>query len=100
MLVKEPNMDVNLFYRMRSLDRLLGDKWQENDGKDGELEKQEIYFASPSELNDPMEGFSNIVFKGDKIVWHNFFKHYVMCLERRCNAYILCKEWDTQPFLI
>lgn len=36
--------------------------------KEGKLEKQEIYFASPSELSDPMEGFSNIVFKGDKIV--------------------------------
>lgn len=79
--------DENLFYRLRSLDRLLGDKWQENDGKSGELAKQEIYFASPSELNDPMEGFSNIVFKGDKIVWHNFFKHYVLCLERMYNTY-------------
>ena len=45
-----------------------------------------------------MDGFSNIVFKGDKIVWHNLFKYYVMCLERRCNIYILCKEWCEQPF--
>lgn len=58
--------DETLFYWLRSFDRLLGDRWQENDGKGGELEKQEIYFASPSELSDPMEGFSNIVFKGDK----------------------------------
>ena len=89
--------DANLFYRMRSLDRLLGKEWRENDGKDGELDKQEIYFASPNELNDPMEGFGSIVFKGDKILWHNFFKHYVMCLERRCNVYILCKELYKQP---
>lgn len=84
--------DENLFYRLRSLDRLLGDKWQENDGKSGELAKQEIYFASPSELNDPMEGFSNIVFKGDKIVWHNFFKHYFICLERMFVVYSFCGE--------
>lgn len=86
----------NLFYRLRSLDRLLGKNWQENEGKDGELEKQEIYFASPNELNDPMEGFSNIVFKGDEIVWHNFFKHYLMCLERMYNIYGLCNKWSEQ----
>ncbi len=60
------------FFRFRSTDALLG-KYQE-------LEKQTIYFASPEELNDPMEGFQNIVWDGDKIVWTNFFKHYVYCL--------------------
>ena len=72
----------NLFYRLRSLDRLLGENWQENDGKNGELEKQEIYFATLSELNDPMEGFSNIVFQGNSEVWHNFFKDYLVYLEK------------------
>ena len=86
------NDNVGLFYRLRNLDRLLGEGWQENDGKSGELEKQEIYFASPSELNDPMEGFSNIVFKGDKIAWHNFFKHYLICLERMLVVYSFCGE--------
>ncbi len=83
--------DENLFYRLRSLDRLLGDKWQENDGKSGELAKQEIYFASPSELNDPMEGFSNIVFKGDKIVWHNFL-NIILSVWRECLSFILFVE--------
>ena len=61
------------FYRFRSIEQLLGDKYQE-------LERQTIYFASPEELNDPMEGFRDIVWSGDKIVWTNLFKHYVHCL--------------------
>ncbi len=62
----------NTLYRFRSIDALL-DKYHE-------LENQTIYFASPEELNDPMEGFRDIVWRGDKIVWTNFFKHYVYCL--------------------
>ena len=45
-----------------------------------ELESQTIYFASPDQLNDPMEGFRDIVWRGDKIVWTNFVKHFVYCL--------------------
>ena len=60
-------------YRFRSMEYLLGNKYQE-------LERQSIYFASPDQLNDPMEGFRDIVWRGDKIVWTNFFKHYVYCL--------------------
>ena len=59
--------------RFRSMDYLLGEKYQE-------LKRQTIYFASPDQLNDPMEGFRDIVWRGDKIVWTNFFKHYVYCL--------------------
>lgn len=60
------------FYRFRSLDNLLG--------KYKELENQEIYFASPSEQNDPMEGYHEIYFQGDAIVWTNFFKNYLILL--------------------
>ena len=60
-------------YRFRSMDYLLGDDYQE-------LEKQAIYFASPDQLNDPMEGFRDIVWRGDKIVWTNFFKHFIYSL--------------------
>lgn len=64
-------------YRLRSIDRLLGDSQ--------ELEKQAIYFASSEELNDPMEGFRNIVWQGDQIVWTNLFRHYLYCL---CMTYL------------
>ena len=62
------------FFRFRSIDALLG--------KHQELKEQTIYFASPEELNDPMEGLRDLVWNGDKIVWTNFFKHYVFCLNR------------------
>ena len=52
-------------YRFRSMEYLLGDKYQE-------LERKTIYFASPDQLNDPMEGFRDIMWSGDKIVWTNF----------------------------
>ena len=62
-------------YRFRTVEQLLGESLQE-------LETQTIYFASPDKLNDPMEGFRDIVWRGDSIVWSNFFKHFVFCLYR------------------
>ena len=59
-------------YRFRTMDNLLGEHQ--------ELKKQEIYLASPEQLNDPMEGLRDIFWRGDKIVWENFFNHYVFCL--------------------
>ena len=61
-------------YRFRSTDYLLGEY--------KELERQTIYFASPEQLNDPMEGFRDIVWRGDSIVWTNLFKNYVYCLNQ------------------
>ena len=60
-------------YKFRSIEQLLGRRTEE-------LKRQVIYFASPEQLNDPMEGFRDIVWTGDKIVWTNLFKHYVFCL--------------------
>ena len=60
-------------YRFRGTKRLL-------DGTSGEFEQQTIYFASPEQLNDPMEGFRDMVWRGDRIVWTNLFKHYLYCL--------------------
>lgn len=60
-------------YRFRSIENLLG--------KYKELENQEIYFAAPDELNDPMEGFKEFIWSGDEIVWNNLLSHYLRCLE-------------------
>lgn len=57
-----------------------------------ELENQSIYFASPNQLNDPMEGFRDIVWHGDLIVWSNLFKHYLLCTERLCSFLLLTGE--------
>lgn len=73
------------FYRFRNLNNLIGEKYNE-------LEKQTIYFASPKQLNDPMEGFKNLVFNGDSIVYKNLFKHYLMCLCWSKSFYLLNKK--------
>ena len=76
---------MKTFYRFRSIDNLLGEKYNE-------LENQSIYFASPSQLNDPMEGFKDLVFNGDSITYKNLFKHYLMCLERIFSLYLIAGE--------
>ncbi len=63
---------TSYLYRFRSVDRLLG--------KSNELERQDIYFASPEQLNDPLEGRKNIYWQGDLIIWENLFRHYLLCL--------------------
>jgi hypothetical protein len=63
---------ITHLYRFRSLKRLLNEN---------ELLNQEIFFAGPETLNDPMEGFRDIFWRGDDIVWGNLFRHYVTCLE-------------------
>ncbi len=74
---------MDFLYRFRPLDRLL-DK--------NELRNQEIYFASPDQLNDPMEGFRDIFWKGDEIVWNNFFRHFVICLDNAFSQWLICGE--------
>ena len=63
--------EEHFFYRFRTLDKIFEYK---------ELENQEIYFSAYENLNDPMEFYQNIVFNGDRVVCHNLFKHYLMCL--------------------
>lgn len=60
------------FYRFRSAVALLGEF--------AELEKQEIFFSLPDHLNDPLEGFKNVVWSGDSILWRNLLNHYLLCL--------------------
>lgn len=60
-------------YRFRAVSNLIGE-FQE-------LQKQQIYFAHPEQLNDPMEGMRRYFWQGDEIVWRNLLKHYLLCLE-------------------
>ena len=92
------------FYRFRNMKYLLEDKYQE-------LKKREIYLASPEQLNDPMEGHRDIFWRGDKIVWENFFRHYVFCLyqthlhfqvagpfiQLNANNIPILERWDKLP---
>ncbi len=60
------------FYRFRSIDTLLGERQ--------ELEQQQVYFCPPDELNDPVEGYKDLFWQGDEIVWRNLIRHYLLCL--------------------
>ena len=64
---------MQFFYPFRTTDALLGER--------DELRKQEIYFAPPDQLNDPMEGFKDVYWQGDRIVWTNLIRHYLLSLE-------------------
>ena len=71
-------------YRFRTADRLRGkDATETKEAVPGELEKLEIYFAPPEQLNDPLEGYKEIYWAGDEIVWANFFRHYLLILALR-----------------
>lgn len=61
-------------YRFRPTSALLGGFH--------ELENQEIYFAPTRQLNDPLEGYKDLFWQGDEIVWKNFLRHYVLCLSQ------------------
>ena len=62
-------MKDNYFYKFRSTEALL-------DGYN-ELEKEYIYFSELNDLNDPIEGFFDVYWQGDEILWLNFFKNYL-----------------------
>ncbi len=67
-------MGEDYFYRYRSVENLIG--------KFDELGKQQIYFADANELNDPMEGFKNVFWTGDTVLWKNLLRHYMLCLSQ------------------
>lgn len=76
-------------YRFRSIDKLLGKK---------ELERCEIRLASPSELNDPMEGYKDVVFRGDEVLWENLLRHYILALVScTINAIVLGDASSDEP---
>ena len=57
----------DMLYRFRSTKNLL-----ENE----ELEKQYFYLADASKQNDPMEGYVDFYWQGDRIAWLGLFKNY------------------------
>lgn len=85
----------NVIFRYRSIDALIGER--------EELERQTVYFAPPESLNDPMEGFRQIYWRGDQITWGNLLRHYVMCLQNRVLQALLTddsKRMDPQAISV
>ena len=79
---------VQTLYRFRSLNALLGPLEGHPNGFD-ELRRQTIYFSRPEDLNDPLEGFNDLFWSGDVIVWKNLFRHYLLCLELAFTTYLI-----------
>jgi len=80
-------------YRFRSVEKLLG-----KDELEGELAGTYIYFASPDQLNDPFEGYRELFFSGDSIVWRQLFKRYIACLIYRNYQYLSGFELNQKDF--
>lgn len=80
-------------YRFRPIKRLLGQDCE------SELEGTYIFFASPQDLNDPLEGHRECVWTGDHVIWENFFKHYIECIFIR-NMQYFSGNFETSQFPI
>jgi len=63
---------ISQIYRFRSIDALLGEY--------AELDGQYVYLSSPDQLNDPMEGYQDVFWRGDSILWENLLRHYILAL--------------------
>ena len=71
-------------YRFRPVGALLD--------RHEELAKQEIYFSPPEELNDPMEGYKDVFWSGDRVVWRNLLRHYLLCLLQTTSLCVVMGE--------
>lgn len=60
-----------------------------------ELERQQIYFSPLRDLNDPMEGFRDVVWRGDAILWTNLLRHYVRSLTAAASTAALLPDDTT-----
>lgn len=58
-------------YRYRPLEVIKGKKTVVE-----EIKNREIYLATISENNDPMDGMIPFLWDGDEVIWENFFKNY------------------------
>lgn len=79
----------NAVFRYRSIEALLGER--------EELERQTIYFAPPEYLNDPMEGLRQIYWRGDRIMWRNLLRHYIICMHNRLFEALLTQDTERLP---
>lgn len=84
--------DDGLLYRFRSREALLGEF--------AELERQTIYFAKPIEVNDPMDGLTDVFWRGDEILWRNLFRHYVLSFAWYYGGWLVQETEGFEPLTI
>jgi hypothetical protein len=61
-----------------------------------ELEKQEMALSSPRYFNDPLEGYQDVFWEGDEVLWENLLRHYLLNLHQ---AVITCALSDDKETL-
>lgn len=64
-------------------------------GEYRELEKQELVLSSPRHFNDPLEGYQDVFWEGDEVLWENLLRHYLLNLQQ---AAITCALFDDETF--
>ena len=47
-----------------------------------EIKEGTLWFAKSETLNDPLEGYAQVVWQGDRIPWEGLFKNYILSLHR------------------
>ena len=72
-------------YRFRPTNRLIADR---------ELEDHYFFFAAPSQLNDPLEGFVDLYWQGDAVAWLGLFSHCAFQFFIVCKDFFLAKPID------
>lgn len=74
-------------YRYRPLEVIKGEKTVVE-----EIKNREIYLATISENNDPMDGRIPFLWDGDEVIWENFFKNYCKNLLLAYNNTIIAGD--------
>lgn len=62
---------MTIVYRFRPMEYLIDDEYLE-------LENQELVLSSPRNLNDPIEGYQDMFWEGDEVLWENLLRHYLL----------------------
>ena len=78
---------MTIVYRLRPMDSLLDEHH--------ELEEQELALSSPRYFNDPLEGYQDVFWDGDEILWENLLRNYLLNLLWGTNT---CLIWDDDEF--
>ena len=81
----------DFLFRFRSATALLDSR---DDGGFQELERQEIYFSKPNDLNDPMEGIYDAFWDGGQVLWENLFRQYALSLIWYAGAWLVSNPQD------
>lgn len=60
-----------------------------------EIRDHTLHFASPKEVNDPIDGYAGIYWQGDSAAWEGLLRNYVCSLYHTINRYRLAANQDT-----